>query len=138
MSDEYQTDEWGQYRTDFLYHHVQVAADKLGVTILSTPEELTFTGEMRSIGVHARDDTGDVWLRTVMDDPAVRQLCRWDGNVKANAFRGVPKPTIIRWAEWFDPEWHESHWNEKGDPGSRRGRNLHSRQTRLACWRRLR
>ncbi len=92
--------EPGRERVDFLTRHLLSAADKLGVTPIGVP---TFTGEMRTVGIHAKDKTGDVWLRTIMDDPDAGQLCRWDGNVEANAIQGVPKPEVIRWADWRDP-----------------------------------
>ncbi|MGH3808153.1 MAG: hypothetical protein ACRDRU_16345 [Pseudonocardiaceae bacterium] len=40
-----------------------------------------------------------------MDDPDAGQLCRWDGNVEANTIQGVPKPEVIRRADWHDPGW---------------------------------
>ncbi|MGH3938534.1 MAG: hypothetical protein ACRDTG_07835 [Pseudonocardiaceae bacterium] len=37
-----------------------------------------------------------------MDDPDYQPACRWDGNVAANALTGVPKPQVLRWADWRD------------------------------------
>ncbi|MBV9141275.1 MAG: hypothetical protein JO115_10210 [Pseudonocardiales bacterium] len=41
-----------------------------------------------------------------MDDPDAGRLCRWEGNVESNAIHSVPKPQIIRWTDWHDPDWH--------------------------------
>jgi len=44
-------------RADSLTHHLHIAADKLDVTPLDDP---TFTGEMRTVGIHAHHKTADV------------------------------------------------------------------------------
>jgi hypothetical protein len=41
-----------------------------------------------------------------MDDPDARRICRWEGNVESNAIHGVPKPEVIRSADWYGPDWH--------------------------------
>jgi hypothetical protein len=105
--------EPGRERTDFLIRHLHIAADTLGVTPIGDP---TFTGEMRTVGIHVRDkNKKDVWLRTIMDDPDAGQLCRWDGNIEANAIRGVPKPEVIRWADWHDPSWQNHGIKLRGE-----------------------
>jgi len=60
------------------------------------------TYDMRSAGSKAWDDEKAVWLRVVLDDPLYQPACRWNGNVEANAIIGVPKPQVLRWADWQD------------------------------------
>lgn len=55
---------------------------------------------MRSAGALARDGDQDVWLRVVVEDPDYQPACRWDGNVAASSIRDVPKPEVLRRADW--------------------------------------
>lgn len=59
------------------------------------------TYDMRSAGASARSRRdGEVWLRVVVEDPDYQPACRWDGNLDANAIRGVPKPEVLHWVDW--------------------------------------
>lgn len=63
------------------------------------------TYDMRSAGTRALDDDfGEVWLRVVFEDPDYQPACRWEGNVEANAIHGVPKPRVLRWADWHNED----------------------------------
>ncbi len=62
--------------------------------------EVVNTFDMRSAGAPAHDSGRTVWLRVVVEDPDYQPACRWDGNVEANSIRGVPKPEVLRWADW--------------------------------------
>lgn len=72
-------------------------ASLLGVDPLG---DVVNTYDMRSAGTIARHDGQDVWLRVVVEDKDYQPACRWDGNVEANAIRGVPKPDVLKWTDW--------------------------------------
>jgi len=76
---------------------LDAAAARFGVELAG---EAVNTYDMRSAGATARDGYRDVWLRVVVEDPEYQPACRWDGNVEANSIRGVPKPEVLRWADW--------------------------------------
>ncbi|MBV9010597.1 MAG: hypothetical protein JO272_00875 [Pseudonocardiales bacterium] len=109
---EHYDGEQDRERAGFLTRHLHIAASRLDVTPIG---DLTFTGETRTVGIHAQDKTGDVWLRTIIDDPDARRICRWEGNVESNAIHGVPKPEVIRWADWHDPDWHGAGIRLRGE-----------------------
>lgn len=54
---DYHDGEPDRERASFLMRHLRITAGKLGVTPIGDP---TFTGDMRTAGIHAKDKTGDV------------------------------------------------------------------------------
>lgn len=71
---------------------------------------------MRSAGSRALDDDlGEVWLRVVFEDPDYQPACRWEGNVEANAIHGVPKPQVLRWADWHNQEDYQHGCRLRGE-----------------------
>ncbi|WP_253831291.1 hypothetical protein [Actinokineospora globicatena] len=82
----------------WLAGQLQAAARLVGVE--PSNGDVVNTYDMRSAGTVARDGDTDVWLRVVLEDPDYLPACRWDGNVEANAIRGVPKPHVLRWQDW--------------------------------------
>ncbi len=86
-------------RRRWLHRHLVGAAARFGVELSG---DSVNTYDMRSVGSRAWDGRRTVWLRVVLDDPDYRPACRWDGNVAANAITGVPKPHVLRWADWRD------------------------------------
>lgn len=86
-------------RRVWLQGHLEIAADKFGVEPVG---DVINTYDMRSAGARALDHDSEVWLRVVLDDPEYQPACRWEGNVEANVIRGVPKPQVLRWADWHD------------------------------------
>jgi hypothetical protein len=82
----------------WLDDQLQSAATRFDLT---PSGDVVNTYDMRSAGSLART-TGDdpVWLRVVLEDPDYQPQCRWEGNVEANAITGVPKPVVLRWADW--------------------------------------
>jgi hypothetical protein len=96
-----ETDEIEQaveQRRLWLLDQLVVAASRLGVELAGS--EVVNTFDMRSAGAKATDGHREVWLRIVVEDPDYQPACRWDGNVEANAIRDVPKPEVLRWADW--------------------------------------
>lgn len=83
----------------WLQGHLNVAAGKFGLRLEG---DIVNTYDMRSAGSRALDNGSDVWLRVVFENPVYQPACRWEGNVEANAIRGVPKPEVLRWADWHD------------------------------------
>jgi hypothetical protein len=86
-----------EQRRIWLQGQLDAAAARFGVELAG---EVVNTFDMRSAGATARDGDQDVWLRVVVEDPDYQPACRWDGNVDANSIRGVPKPEVLRWADW--------------------------------------
>lgn len=84
-------------RRVWLLGQLEAAAPRFGVELVG---EVVNTYDMRSAGATARDGDRDVWLRVVVEDPDYQPACRWNGNVEANAIRGVPKPEVLRWSDW--------------------------------------
>lgn len=84
-------------RRVWLQTQLVAAARRFAVEVVG---EVVNTYDMRSAGAQARDGTVDVWLRVVVEDPDYLPACRWDGNVEAKSIRGVPKPQVLRWADW--------------------------------------
>jgi hypothetical protein len=84
-------------RRVWLQGQLGVAAVRFGVELVG---EVVNTFDMRSAGATARDGDQDVWLRVVVEDPDYQPACRWDGNVDANSISGIPKPEVLRWADW--------------------------------------
>lgn len=83
-------------RRIWLWGQLDAAATRFGVELAG---DVVNTYDMRSAGAVARDGDRDVWLRVVVEDPDYQPACRWNGNVEANAIRGVPKPTVLRWSD---------------------------------------
>ena len=93
-----------EQRRIWLNTQLDVAAATLAVSVAGGPVN---TYDMRSVGAVARDESGDggeVWLRVVVEDADYEPVCRWDGNVAANAILGVAKPTVLRWQDWRHTE----------------------------------
>ncbi|MGH3868881.1 MAG: hypothetical protein ACRDQ4_22730 [Pseudonocardiaceae bacterium] len=86
-----------EQRRVWLQGQLDTAAARFGVELAG---EAVNTFDMRSAGAPARDGDQLVWLRVVVEDPDYQPACRWDGNVDANSIRGVPKPEVLRWADW--------------------------------------
>jgi len=86
-------------RRCWLHRRLVDAAERFGVELSG---EAVNTYDMRSVGSRAWDGLRRVWLRVVLDDPDYQPACRWDGNVAANTITGVPKPQVLRWADWRD------------------------------------
>ncbi|MCU1685213.1 MAG: hypothetical protein JWQ81_5952 [Amycolatopsis sp.] len=85
-------------RRRWLDGQLQAAADRFHLTPAG---ETVNTYDMRSAGRPAHTtDGGEVWLRVVLEDPDYQPRCRWDGNVTASTIAGVPKPTVLDWADW--------------------------------------
>ncbi|MGH3621251.1 MAG: hypothetical protein ACRDQ5_05590, partial [Sciscionella sp.] len=84
-------------RRVWLQGQLAAAASRFGVELVG---EVVNTYDMRSAGAMAREGEYAVWLRVVVEDPDYQPACRWDGNVAANAIRGVPKPRVLRWSDW--------------------------------------
>lgn len=83
----------------WLHRHLVDAAERFDMELSGAAVN---TYDMRSVGSRAWDGQRMVWLRVVLDDPDYQPACRWDGNVTANAITGVPKPQVLRWADWRD------------------------------------
>lgn len=86
-----------EQRRVWLDTQLDEAATALAVTVAGEPVN---TFDMRSAGAVARDESGDVWLRVVLEDTDYEPVCRWDGNVTANSIHGVAKPAVLRWHDW--------------------------------------
>ncbi|MGH3697482.1 MAG: hypothetical protein ACRDRX_26455 [Pseudonocardiaceae bacterium] len=86
-----------EQRRVWLQGQLDAAAARFGVELVG---EVVNTFDMRSAGAPAREGERVVWLRVVVEDPDYQPACRWDGNVDANSIRGVPKPEVLRWADW--------------------------------------
>lgn len=86
-----------EQRRVWLQGQLDAAAVRFGVELTG---EAVNTFDMRSAGATARDGDQDVWLRVVVEDPDYQPACRWDGNVAASSIRDVPKPEVLRWADW--------------------------------------
>ncbi|MET7995924.1 hypothetical protein ABZU76_34035 [Amycolatopsis sp. NPDC005232] len=81
----------------WLDKQLEAAAARLAVSVIGEPVN---TFDMRSAGAVACDSSRKVWLRVVVEDPDYEPVCRWDGNVAANAILGVAKPSVLRWVDW--------------------------------------
>ncbi len=90
-----------EQRRVWLQGQLGVAAARFGV---EPAGEAVNTFDMRSAGASAHDSDRAVWLRVVVEDPDYQPACRWDGNLDANSIRGVPKPEVLRWADWHHPD----------------------------------
>ncbi|MGH3796678.1 MAG: hypothetical protein ACRDSP_17525 [Pseudonocardiaceae bacterium] len=91
-----------EQRRIWLGRHLAEAAQQLNVTPRGP---VVKTYDLRSAGVRALDDDhGEVWLRVVFEDPDYQPACRWDGNVEANTINGVPKPQVLRCADWHNQD----------------------------------
>src|SRR5262249_13050400 len=88
-------------RRIWLLGQLEAAAARFGVGLVG---EVTNTYDMRSAGAMAREGGQDVWMRVMVEDPDYQPACRWDGNVEANSIRGVPKPLVLRWADWINTD----------------------------------
>lgn len=97
MTDE-EIEQAVEERRLWLLDQLAAAAARVDVEVLDG--EVVNTYDMRSAGTVARGGDFDVWLRVVMEDPDYQPACRWDGNVASNAIKGVPKPDVLRWADW--------------------------------------
>lgn len=97
MTDE-EIEQAVEERRLWLLDQLAAAAARVDVEVLDG--DVVNTYDMRSAGTVARDGDVDVWLRVVMEDPDYQPACRWDGNVASNAIKGVPKPDVLRWADW--------------------------------------
>lgn len=86
-----------EQRRVWLRSQLSAAAYRFGVTLVG---EVVNTYDMRSAGATAHDGDHDLWLRVVVEDPDYQPACRWNGNVEANSISGVPKPEVLRWADW--------------------------------------
>lgn len=86
-----------EQRRVWLQGQLDTAATRFGIELAG---EAVNTFDMRSAGAPAREGGRAVWLRVVVEDPDYQPACRWDGNVEANSIRGVPKPEVLRWADW--------------------------------------
>jgi hypothetical protein len=84
-------------RRVWLLGQLQAAAPQFDLELVG---EVVNTYDMRSAGATARNGDNDVWLRVVVEDRDYEPACRWNGNVEANAILGVPKPEVLRWADW--------------------------------------
>lgn len=84
-------------RRVWLDKQLDVAATKLDVSVVGEPVN---TFDMRSVGAVAEDQGRKIWLRVVLEDPDYQPVCRWDGNVTANAIVGVAKPMLLSWLDW--------------------------------------
>lgn len=88
-------------RRAWLEGHLHHAAEHLGADLAG--DKVVNTYDMRSAGSRATEQDGtEVWLRVVLSVPDYQPACRWDGNIDANAITGVPKPRVLRWADWHD------------------------------------
>lgn len=83
----------------WLHQHLVSAAGRFGVKLSGN---VVNTYDMRSAGSRVWDGERTAWLRVVLDDPDYQPACQWDGNIAANAIAGVPKPQVLRWADWQD------------------------------------
>jgi hypothetical protein len=90
-----------EQRRVWLHGQLEAAAPRFGVELVG---EVVNTYDMRSAGATARDGGHDVWLRVVVEDRDYEPACRWNGNVEANAIRGVPKPKVLRWSDWTNTD----------------------------------
>lgn len=97
MTDE-EAERAVEERRLWLLDQLSSAAKRLSVSPVGN--DVVNTYDMRSAGVVARDHDREVWLRVVMEDPDYQPACRWDGNVEANQIKGVPKPEVLKWADW--------------------------------------
>ncbi len=88
-------------RRAWLQGQLEAAAPRFGVDLVG---DVVNTYDMRSAGARAREGDHDVWIRVVVEDPDYQPACRWDGNVAANSIRGVPKPQVLRWADWTNTD----------------------------------
>lgn len=88
-------------RRVWLLGQLKAAAPRFGLELVG---EVVNTYDMRSAGATARDGDRDVWLRVVVEDPDYQPACRWNGNVEANAIRGVPKPEVLQWSDWTNTD----------------------------------
>lgn len=88
-------------RRVWLLSQIEAAAPRFGVELVG---EVMNTFDMRSAGALARRGDRDVWLRVVVEDRDYEPACRWNGNVEANAIRGVPKPRVLRWSDWTNTD----------------------------------
>lgn len=88
-------------RRVWLHSQLDVAAARFGVELVG---RVVNTYDMRSAGATARKGDHDVWVRVVVEDRDYQPACRWDGNVEANSIRGVPKPQVLRWADWTNTD----------------------------------
>jgi len=86
-----------EQRRVWLQGQLNAAAVRFGVELVG---EVVNTFDMRSAGAPAHDGERAVWLRVVVEDPDYQPACRWEGNVEANSISGVPKPQVLRWADW--------------------------------------
>jgi hypothetical protein len=86
-----------EQRRVWLQGQLNAVAARFGVELVG---EVVNTFDMRSAGAPAHDGDRAVWLRVVVEDPDYQPAGRWDGNVEANSIRGVPKPEVLRWADW--------------------------------------
>lgn len=88
-------------RRVWLEGHLHQAAERLGADL--SGDHVVNTYDMRSAGRRATEQDGtEVWLRVVLSVPDYQPACRWDGNTAANTVTGVPKPRVLRWADWHD------------------------------------
>ncbi|MGQ0778711.1 MAG: hypothetical protein ACT4NY_30575 [Pseudonocardiales bacterium] len=88
-------------RRVWLEGHLHQAAERLGTDL--SGDNVVNTYDMRSAGSRATEQDGtEVWLRVVLSVPDYQPACRWDGNIAANTVTGVPKPRVLRWADWHD------------------------------------
>lgn len=90
-----------EQRRVWLQRQLEAAAPRFGVELVG---EAVNTYDMRSAGARAREADHDVWLRVVVEDRDYQPACRWDGNVEANSILGVPKPHVLRWADWTNTD----------------------------------
>jgi hypothetical protein len=88
-------------RRVWLLGQLEAAAPRFGLELVG---EVVNTYDMRSAGATARNGDREVWLRVVVEDPDYQPACRWNGNVEANAIRGVPKPEVLRWSDWTNTD----------------------------------
>lgn len=87
-----------EQRRLWLQNQLDAAAPRFGLELVGG--EVVNTFDMRSAGAPALDGDRAVWFRVVVEDPDYQPACRWDGNIEANSIHGVPKPEVLRWADW--------------------------------------
>jgi hypothetical protein len=90
-----------EQRRAWLQDQLEAAAPRFGVELVA---EVVNTYDMRSAGATALEGDHEVWMRVVVEDPDYQPACRWDGNVVANSISGVPKPQVLRWADWTNTD----------------------------------
>ncbi|MCK2241882.1 MULTISPECIES: phosphotransferase [unclassified Crossiella] len=101
LTPEPETDPDAKFR-NWMRLNLARAAEEFDLTVTGNP---VFGWRLRSVGARAEGPAGPRWLRVASSEVEWARGPAWTGNVDANSFDGIPKPTVLASTEWTEWDW---------------------------------